>query len=219
MAKRKRTLGDLLGDLAEAVDFPRGFSDSPATYVTKTRAARYLSESVHAFAQKHQAFGLLAKTANIAVVVGTTEYALPDDFCALLDLDSDPHGMHGSYQILGEQIILSTPRRAYTLIMRYVHELPIFDSGDAATSDFDPADDDGYILCKGAIDQWVVLDSAIKITRKQDKDPSALMLEREAIEQNLIQNLIDRDAQSPSYVRNDWDGAHSGHDPRGPGCD
>ena len=213
MAKRKRTVAQMLTSLAMEVDLP-AFSDSPATFVTQTQAIELLSQSCHAFSQKHQAFGLLAKTGTISVVVGTTAYNLPDDFAALLGMESDPEGVCGSYEFFGDQIVVSEPSSAYTLTIRYVPELPMYNTSDVAIYDFSATTD--YILTKGTIDQWVVLDAAIKIYRRQDKDPSAVIAAREEIERDLIQNLIDRDALSGNYVRNDWDIAHD-YDIRGPG--
>jgi len=217
----------MLVELAESVDLPP-FSDSPATFITQTRAMAYLSASVHAFAQKHRAFGLLATTGTINAVSGTKAYALPTDFAALIsimttvqgqpfklermdidDIDLQPTNGTGwqsyqaGYAILGEQLIVTDPKAAYTLTLRYVPELPMFNTGGAAIADFSATTD--YILAKGSIDQWVVLDSAIKCMRKQEKDPSAFVRGREEIEERLLDNLRDRNEHDASSVRETYD--------------
>lgn len=206
----------MLSDLATETD-SKAFSDSPATFVTQTQAIRMLSQSVHAFAQKHNAFGLLSKTATISVVVtdqATREYALPDDFVALLEIETDPDNVIFDYEFFGDDIVVSKPHQAYTITLRYAHEMPMFNTSDVAIYDFGATTD--YILSKGAIDRWVVLDSAVKVFEKQEKDPSSKIALRQDLEANLLQNLIDRDAFRPRYVRNDWGTEHR-HDIRGPG--
>jgi hypothetical protein len=236
VAKRQRTVTQLLDRLAEAVDLPGGFSDSPATFVPKTRAIEYLSDSVHAFAQKHQAFGLIAKFASFSTTTAisganthTLEFELPDDFAALVnitfvdstslsrklsraDIDEiDLQTVAGQdwtftkalYTILGTRLITSKPQGVYTLSMRYVPELPMFNTANNPIPDF--TTDTDYILCSGAIDQWVVLDSAIKVNRKQQIDPSPQIAARDEIEVNLLNNVSDRNIHDAAQVQNAWD--------------
>jgi hypothetical protein len=215
----------LLDRLAEAVDLPAFTAN---TYVTQTRAIEYLSDSVHAFAQKHRGFGLLATTGTINAVSGTKAYNLPDDFAALInvtttvnsapvklvrvdidEIDLQPtnntgwaFGARPAYAILADQLVITDPKASYTLTLRYVPELPMYNTGNTPISDFGATTD--YILTKGAIDQWVVLDSAIKIQRKQMIDPTPFIQARGDIEAQLVENLKDRNEHDAPVIRDSW---------------
>jgi hypothetical protein len=211
--------------LAEAVDLP---AFTASTYVTQTRAIEYLSDSVHAFAQKHRGFGLLATTGTINAVSGTKSYNLPDDFAALInvtttvnsapaklvrvdidEIDLQPtnntgwaFGARPAYTILADQLVITDPKASYTLTLRYVPELPMYNSGNTAIADFSATTD--YILTKGSIDQWVVLDSAVKIQRKQQIDPGPFIASKAEIEGQLVENLKDRNEHDAGQVRDAW---------------
>jgi hypothetical protein len=225
---RSVTLLTLLGDLADACD-DDAYSDSPATFITKARATRYLSQSANAFALQHLGFGILSKTFAFSTVSGTRQYALPSDFAALRhmtylyqgeptpifrrdletvelspNLNSDGWNLtRALYSIEGEFIVTNDPKGVFQVTMRYVPELPILDNAGVAKPDF-TADTD-VILCKGMIDQWLVFDSAIKVLRKRQQDPSVMIGARQDVEAALKSSVTDRDASHAEQVTNSWD--------------
>ena len=223
---RSVTLATLLADLADACD-DDPYSDSPATFVSKTRATRYLSQSVHAFALQHLGFGILSKTATFTTAAGTRQYALPVDFAAhkymTYDYQGEPRpifrresedvdlytrqgGGWGEaaafYSIEGEFFITNDPKGAYDVTVRYVPELPMTNAGGTPIADFS-ADTD-VLLCKGAIEQWVVCDAAAKVLVKSQIDPSAKLAMREDIERVLKASVTERDAIHAPSVVDSW---------------
>lgn len=230
---RQVTLLTLLSDLAECCDEP---AFDATSYVTKTAATRYLSQSCHAFALQHLGFGILSSTFAFNTVNGTRSYALPSDFAAhkymtylfqgenqpvyrrtLEDIDLAPLASGGGwgvsdamYSIEGEFIVTNDPKGAFPVTMRYVPELPMRNTGGTAIADF--AADTDVLLCKGAIEQWVVWDSAIKVKRKQDQDPGQFVAARNDIEQALKAAVIERDVLHAEQVSNSWDRANRSSD-------
>lgn len=82
---RTRTLASLRQDVADRADIDLP-SDSPATFVTKTTANRWINQSCRRFFGKLvQAYGedYYSSTASISVVSGTNHYTLPADFYQL----------------------------------------------------------------------------------------------------------------------------------------
>lgn len=227
---RQVTLLTLLSDLAECCDDPP-YSDSPATFVTKAAATRYLSQSCHAFALQHRGFGILSASTTFNTVSGTTSYAVPSDFAALEymvylyqgenqpmfrrvieDIDLAPRqnasawGVSDAiYALEGEFFVTNDPKDVFTVTVRYVPELPMRNAGGTPIPDFS-ADTD-VLLCKSGIDQWVVWDAAIKVKRKQDQDPSMFVAARGDIEEVLKASLVDRDTLHAPTVSNAWDRA------------
>lgn len=224
---RSVTLAVLLADLADACD-DDPYSDAPATFVTKTRATRYLSQSVHAFALQHLGFGILSKQFNFSTVSGTRSYALPTDFAAhqymTYQYQGDPRPVfrksseevdlyqqsqtggwgefEAIYSIEGEFLITNDPKGAFSVTMRYVPELPILNAGGTQIADF--AADTDVLLCKGAIEQWVVADAAAKVLLRGQQDPSAQIARRNDIEQVLKASVTERDANHPLGVVDSW---------------
>lgn len=224
---RSVTLATLLADLADACD-DDAYSDAPATFVTKTRATRYLSQSVHAFALQHLGFGILSKTYAFNTVSGTREYALPTDFAAhkfmtylyqgepapifrrsLEEVELAPRTSAAGwnydgafYSIEGEFIVVNDPKGVFAVTMRYVPELPILNAGGTAIADF--AADTDVLLCKGAIEQWVVADAATKVLIKSQQDPSAKISQRNDIESVLKASVVEREANHAEAVADSW---------------
>lgn len=228
---RTVTLATLLSDLAAECD------EAPfdtTSYVTKTQATRWLSQSVHAFSLTHRGFGILSKTTTFTTSSGTREYALPTDFAALRYLtyeyqgepqpvlrrpleeielaartNADAWGANTAiYCIEGEYFVVNDPKGTFTVTVRYVPELPMLNASDTPIADFS-ADTD-KLLCKVAIDQWVVLDSAIKVARRNEKDPSLYIAARADIETALLEAVQERDTLHAPVVTNSWDRRTSG---------
>lgn len=225
---RSVTVATLLADLADACD-DDPYTDAPATFVTQTRAMRYLSQSVHAFALQHLGFGILSKSFTFNTVSGTRSYALPTDFAAhkhmtylyqgnprpvfrreAEEVDLSPLTLGGGwgecdaiYAIEGEFIIVNDPKATFPVTMRYVPELPMLDNADVPIADFSATTD--KLLCKGAIEQWVVADAAAKVMIKRQEDPSAKLAQRADIESVLKASVTERDATHAPAVVNSWD--------------
>jgi hypothetical protein len=226
----------MLTDLANVTEEP---AFSTTTYVTQTEAIRYLSQSAHAFSQLTLAQDLLSKTDTFSATSGTQTYALPSDFAMLVNMyfpvNGQPNKLYrvdiddidkrstyyngwarerAFYAIIGESIITTDPKGTFTVTRRYVPELPMYNTGNTAIADFSATTD--YVLCKGGIERWLVLDSAIKVYQKQRTDPSLLIAMRNDIEAALKPNVLDRDAHENPKVRNLWDGPILGDGREGP---
>lgn len=222
---RQRTGAELLSDLALRADVG-AFSSS--TRPTTTQAYDLLTRSLYRFSHKHNAFGTRFKTDTIAVSSGTTSYSLPTDFAALeyfrytdggvrhkvragsvddIDReDTDTLGWsagHAVYNLRGRNVIFNDPKASYTVTIGYVPELEAYDSGDNAIAGLTTSDD--YILAEGGIDDWIVLDAAVAILGIEERDPTALLVEKQMIEEDLQRHLAERDLHEPIAVRNTWD--------------
>lgn len=226
------TGAQLLDDLAITADMP---AFTPETRPTDDQALRMLSQSLYDFSHVHKSFGTRFKESTIAVVSGTELYDLPTDFVSLRylrytdsgtrrkirrgdidDMDRQgnvPTGWQGGravYMLMGRnaaslahQIRFNDPRGAYTVTIGYVPELEVYTTGDVAKAELTQLTD--KIMAEGGIDRWIVIDSAIKIWRLEQKDASDLRNMREEVEQRLQAHMIDRDVDEAEVVRNAWD--------------
>lgn len=150
---------------------------------------------------------LFAKNAGVLTKIGDNAYQLPGDFSQLIDVSvktgatyinsvaADPQDYaqltlanSTSYstqhylqwnvaQGRGELFIFPTPTSTDDVAVRYVPEAPAL-SLDADTLNFPSF---WY--------QWVVLDSAIQCTNKEESNPQALHLEREKVERRIRDHI------------------------------
>jgi hypothetical protein len=108
------------------------------------------------------------------------------------------------YAVDGDTFLYTNPGDTYVVTLSYVPELPCYD-GTTNLAKAELSADTDYIRVRTAIDEWMVLDSAIRIYRKQDKDPSLFIAGRQDIEEALVDSIVDRDAMHAPTVTNAWD--------------
>jgi hypothetical protein len=158
-----------------------------------------------------------AKTATIAIVPGTMQYALPDDFhgslalkatvnsidfalksCSIKELQSSTahpllYNWQLRYAIVGQYIQLSLPPvMADTLTLWYIPE-----PATLATSPSQGIE----AWCSKGWERWVTLGAAIKCLVIQESDPSGLQNERDRLEANIRAALVPRDQGETQTIR------------------
>ncbi len=222
---RTSTLANLKSDIAFLADVP---AFSATTRPTETQITRWINRALYRFSHRHAMFGTRFKSDTISVSSGTTSYALPTDFAALRYFrftvngerqkiergsvdevdreDTDSLGWstgRAYYWLAGRNVVFTDPKASYTVTVGYVPELEAFNIGGTAISDMSAATD--YINSEGGVDDWVALDVAIAVLDFEDRDSTALRMQREEVEQRLIDTLTERDADESLRVRNTWD--------------
>ena len=114
------------------------------------------------------------------------------------------------YMLLGRsgvavrhQIRFNDPRGAFTVTVGYIPALEVYDSGDAAKAELLLVTD--KVMAEEGIDDWIVLDTAIKIWSLEQKDTRDLRQTMADVELTLQAHLVDRDVDEPAVVRNAYD--------------
>lgn len=126
-----------------------------------------------------------------STVAGTIPYALPADFYKVRRLVEDMgSGRRRPIESVNdsERGYYEAPAGVSTMILRYIPVAPTLGS-DVATFD--------------GVNGWeelIVLEAAIDVIAKQERDPSALMAKR-AREEQRIRSMAYRDAGSPQTIR------------------
>lgn len=225
-----RTLAEIIDDVEFRADLPTTGAD---TFVTLTQMRVLVNQSLRRFVGLLvRAYGAayLHKTSTISVVNGTASYALPSDFYQLMYLrvtidgnrldidragidhiDMDPQAepdwteVHPRYRLLGSKIHFTpTPRADRTVTIGYVPTLVVTSSlNGEELSEF--VVDDDYIDGINGWEEWITLDVAIKCLKKEESDPSLLIQEQQAIEQEIMADAAQRDQGGPAFVRNTYD--------------
>ncbi len=114
----------------------------------------------------------------------------------------------------GVQVIfMPTPTATYTVTVHYIPQLPFANVSGTSTrlADMTSGTSNHNVMSEWGWEEWVVLDTSIKIKNDQEEDPRALMMERQEIWQ-MISSMVSnrtvteapkvRDAYGASYREN-----------------
>ncbi len=182
----------------------------------------------------------LVKSDTISVTAGTSIYDLPSDchpsglkfFRVTLSSDRrmriekattdeidvetrnygwDYYQCQPKFRMYGQKQVrfIPEPQAAYTVTVEYVPQLTCFNTGGTAIKELS-ADTD-YFDGQFGWEEWIVLDSAIKIRNDQEEDVRALQLERAEAWDIIETQAASRVQSEPSKIRDvygnyDYDG-------------
>jgi hypothetical protein len=231
---RTRTLAELRTDVEERADLPPSTSATFIKVATMNRwinqsIRRFMQLVMQAYGDHYFVSGEIGQL--LPIQAGVDTYSLPADFISLLyvrlqisdsqivplermDMDrvlvvsqggAGWSGIRPTYRLLGNSIQFHPiPSSEHLVLLGYVGTRIVKSSTGTTKSDM-TVDTDTLDGVNGW-EEWVVLDAAIKCMKKEESDPSLLMVEQKEIEQEIVSHAQQRDQGTPARVRNTYDG-------------
>jgi hypothetical protein len=219
-----RTDAELIADVRLRSDLGSG------QFRTDANIRRYLNESHRRGTAKLIALFdqlLLSKSGTINTAAATQTTALPADFFILhrfrvtlnnnnrvdipraevgdLDIDQENRGWnvfnaYPKYRLEGTNVRwVPTPQAIHAVTIYYISTDIAFANAGTAKEELTLTND--YINVYWLLDQWVVLDAAIKVKGDQEEDISTLVFERDEIWKDFDTIMDNRAAEHPPQVR------------------
>lgn len=203
---RTRTLANLRADVRNRADM--SFAED---FITDAELTEYINQSIarlyNIIVNQAQDHYIISTTQ--AITPGTNDYALPNDFYKLRGVDILVNGVYVPLQResfykrsdnnMGLQVGITVPT-TYRVVGSNIR---VFDTPSATTIKlwYIPAptrlsaDSDTFDGISG-FEEWVVIDSAIKCKVKQEDDVSILLVERGALQMEIIDSISPRDMEN-----------------------
>jgi hypothetical protein len=234
---RTRTLAELRTDVEERADLPVSTSTTFIKQAALNRfinqsIRRFMQFVMQAYGDNH----FISEELGQLVLVQPDQdmYPLPPDFISLvyvrlqlgagqfvplerMDMDrvmvahqanAGWSGVRPTYRLVGENIrFYPVPKAEHLVLLGYVGTRIIKSNVGVPKQDM-TVDTDTLDGINGW-EEWVVLDAAIKCMKKEESDPSLLLLEQKEIEQEIVAHAQQRDQGAPARVRNTYDGGRT----------
>jgi hypothetical protein len=160
--------------------------------------------------QHSELSGVLAaawKIKSVAVTLGDTRWVLPR--ATVEDVERYALGKGWSagtppmYRIAGNRILWSpTPTAAHQVTVRY-SSVNVFRNAAGIPIPALNSDSD-YFPGRFGWEEWAVLDAAIKVKHDQEQDTTALQIEKESVERDIVEDARTRVPLTPMHVRDSY---------------